>query len=74
MDWQALWLTLKLAVCTTAILFAVGLPIAWGLAGSRGRVARLIETLLTLPMILPPTVIGLYLLMALGPRADWTGF
>jgi molybdate transport system permease protein len=67
-DWQALRLTLQLAGCTTVILFVLGLPLAYWLATSRWRMRFLIEALVTLPLVLPPTVLGFYLLVALGPN------
>lgn len=66
--WQALGLTLRLAGITTVILGVVGLPLAHWLNTSRRRVAPLIETLVSLPIVLPPTVIGFYLLMAFSPQ------
>lgn len=67
MDWTALWLTLKLAVGTTAILFVVGLPLAYWLATTRSKAGPVVETLVALPIVLPPTVAGFYLLLASGP-------
>jgi molybdate transport system permease protein len=67
MDWQAIWLTLRLATLTTAILCLVGTPIAYWLATSRWRWKFLVEAVVALPLILPPTVLGFYLLVALGP-------
>jgi len=66
--WQALGLTVKLAGITTLILGVLGLPLAHWLNTSRRRVAPFIETLVALPIVLPPTVIGFYLLMALSPQ------
>jgi molybdate transport system permease protein len=66
--WQALWLTLKLAAITTLILGLIGLPLAHWLNTSRRRVAPFIETLVALPIVLPPTVIGFYLLIAFSPQ------
>lgn len=68
MDWTALRLTLLLAVSTTSILTVVGLPLAWWLANSRWRGKFLVESIVALPLVLPPTVAGFYLLLALGPR------
>ncbi len=65
--WQALGLTLELAAATTFILGVVGLPLAHWLNTSRRRIAPLIETLVALPLVLPPTVIGFYLLIAFSP-------
>ena len=65
--WQSLGLTLKLAAITTLVLGALGLPLAHWLNTTRRRVAPLVETLVTLPVVLPPTVIGFYLLVAFSP-------
>ena len=69
MDWDTLWLTLKLATATTAILFAVGLPLAYWLAMSPWPGKFLIESVVALPLVLPPTVLGFYILMASGPNS-----
>jgi molybdate transport system permease protein len=69
MDWQAIWLSLRLSICTTAILFAVGLPLAAWLAFSRRRWKFLVEAVVALPLVLPPTVLGFYILLAIGPRS-----
>ena len=66
MDWTAFWVTAKLAACTTAVLFILGLPLAYWLATSRWRGKFLIETLVALPLVLPPTVLGFYVLTATG--------
>jgi molybdate transport system permease protein len=66
--WQSLGLTLKLASVTAVLLGALGLPLAHWLNTTRWRLAPAIETLVTLPMVLPPTVIGFYLLLAFSPR------
>ena len=68
MDWTALWLTLRLATATTLILFVIGLPLAYWLATSRWRAKFLIQAVVALPIILPPTVLGFYLLIAMGPN------
>jgi molybdate transport system permease protein len=69
MDWAAIRLSLRLAVCTTAILLALGLPLAYWLAASRWRLKFLVEAVVALPLVLPATVLGFYLLMALGPSS-----
>src|SRR6187549_2343069 len=61
-------LTIELAAITTIILLAVGTPIAWWLARSRARWKELVATVVALPLVLPPTVLGFYLLVALGPN------
>jgi molybdate transport system permease protein len=68
MDLQALWLTLRLAVTTTALLLALGIPLAFWLATTRAPWRPLVEAITTLPILLPPTVLGFYLLVLLGPR------
>jgi molybdate transport system permease protein len=65
--WQALGLTVELAAVTTVILGLVGLPLAHWLNMSRSRIAPIVETLVALPIVLPPTVIGFYLLIAFSP-------
>src|SRR5580658_2663581 len=68
MDWQAFLLTLKLATVTTAILLAVAVPLSAWLVLGRGRWLAWVEALATLPLVLPPTVLGFFLLVLLGPR------
>jgi molybdate transport system permease protein len=68
MDWQALILTLKLAAATTAILLAVAVPLGALLALGRGRWLAILEAVTALPLVLPPTVLGFFLLVLLGPR------
>lgn len=68
MDWQALWLTLRLATLTTAVLLAIAVPLAALLVLGRSRWLAAIEALATLPLVLPPTVLGFFLLVLLGPR------
>jgi molybdate transport system permease protein len=68
-DWQAFWLTLELAAVVSAILFALGLPIAYWIAFSRWRWKFLVEAAVALPIVLPPTVLGFYVLLALGSRS-----
>src|SRR5262249_28541958 len=69
MDWLAIGLSLRLAVCTTLILCALGLPLAYWLAVTRWRGKFLVETVVALPLVLPPTVLGLYILLAVSPRS-----
>jgi len=66
--WQAVWLTLTLAATVTAILLALGTPIAWWLARSPARWKEAVAAVVALPLVLPPTVLGFYLLLALGPN------
>ena len=68
-DWQTFVLTLELALTVSAILLALGLPIAYWIAFSRWRWKFLMEALVALPIVLPPTVLGFYVLVALGPRS-----
>jgi molybdate transport system permease protein len=68
MDIQALWLTLRLAAVTTAILLLVAIPLAFWIVSTRSRLRPLVEALTTLPILLPPTVLGFYLLVLLGER------
>lgn len=68
MDWQALALTLRLAAATTALLLLIAIPLAWWIVVTRSRLRVLIEAVTTLPLLLPPTVLGFYLLVLLGPR------
>jgi len=67
-DWSAIRLTLVLASLTTALLLLIGTPIAWWLARSRSFLKRPISAVVTLPMVLPPTVLGFYLLVLMGPE------
>jgi len=67
-DFGAIWLTLKLASLTTLILLLVGTPIAWWLARTRSWLRGPVGAVVALPLVLPPTVIGFYLLLALGPH------
>jgi molybdate transport system permease protein len=80
MDWQAIFLTVRLAALVSAILLAISLPLAHWLTFSRRRWTFLIESVVALPLVLPPTVLGFYLLMAMGSRSPvgrwwsaWTG-
>ena len=67
-DMQALWLTLQVASLTTVILLLLGTPLAWWLVRSRSWVTRPVAAIIALPLVLPPTVLGFYLLVALGPH------
>ncbi|HEV3201081.1 MAG TPA: molybdate ABC transporter permease subunit [Bryobacteraceae bacterium] len=69
MDWQAIGLSVRLSVSTTLILLAVGLPLAYWLTFSRARWKFLVEAVVALPLVLPPTVLGFYVLLAIGPRS-----
>ena len=67
MDFEALWLTVRLAVGTTAILLVVALPLAWWIASGHGAARALVQSVVALPLVLPPTVLGFYLLIMMGP-------
>lgn len=73
-DLIALFITLKLALLTTLILLIIGTPLAWWLTHTRWRYKFLLEALIALPLVLPPTVLGFYLLIALGPHGPLGGF
>src|SRR5215469_1928948 len=68
-DWQTLWLTLELAFVVSVLLQMIGLPISYWIAFSRWRWKFLVEALVGMPIVLPPTVLGFYVLVALGPRS-----
>jgi len=67
MEWPALWLTLRLAGITAILLLLLGTPIAWWLARTRFRFKSVVEAMVALPLVLPPTVLGFYLLLLLAP-------
>ena len=80
MEWQPLILTFKLAAVTTAILLFIGLPVGYWLAYSRSKLKPVAEALISMPLVLPPTVLGFYLLVAFSPANafgqwlnDWLG-
>ena len=66
MIWESLWLTLKLALITTLLLFVIGTPLAYWLSATKNKTKPVWETLVSMPLILPPTVLGFYLLIAFG--------
>ncbi|QPJ61026.1 MAG: molybdate ABC transporter permease subunit [Candidatus Nitronauta litoralis] len=66
LDWQPVFITLKLAAVTVLLLLAVGTPVAWWLAHTKKKWRILVEAVVALPLVLPPTVLGFYLLIALG--------
>jgi molybdate transport system permease protein len=68
LDWDPLWITLRLAGVSTVLLTLVGTPMAWWLAHTRSRARPAVEAAVALPLVLPPTVLGFYLLLALGPE------
>jgi len=65
---EALWLSMKLATSVAVILLVIGTPLAYGLAFSNWRGKFLLESIVALPLVLPPTVLGFYALVAMGPR------
>ena len=67
-DLGPLWLTIKLAAATTLLLLVIGTPLAWWLANTRAKIKPAVEALTALPIVLPPTVIGFYLLIAFSPN------
>ncbi len=71
-DMQPLWLTFQLASVTTSILLAIGVPFAWWLANTRIRIKPAIEAMVSMPLVLPPSVLGFYLLLAFSPE-HWFG-
>ncbi|WP_454804472.1 molybdate ABC transporter permease subunit [Mucilaginibacter phyllosphaerae] len=68
MDLSPIWLTLKLAAITTLILLVIGVPLAWWLSKKRSLVKIVIEAVITMPLVLPPSVLGFYLLLAFSPQ------
>ena len=70
---MALWVTLQLAGITTIILLIIGTPLAWWLARSQFRYKVMVEAIVALPLVLPPTVLGFYLLITLGPQGPVGG-
>lgn len=69
LDWQPIWLTLRLASVTTLLLLLIGVPLASWLALSRFRLKPVVESLVSLPLVLPPSVVGFYLLLAFSPTS-----
>jgi len=67
-DWQPVFLTIRLAGLTTLLLLLIGTPVAWWLARTRAWYKQVIASVVALPLVLPPTVIGFYLLLLLGPN------
>lgn len=67
-DWGAIWLTVKLASVVTLLLLLFGTPVAWWLAQTRSRLKSAVVALVALPLVLPPSVLGFYLLVSMGPH------
>ena len=74
LDLSALWVSLQLATTTVIVLLLIGTPLAWWLAHTRSRIRPIIEALVALPIVLPPTVLGFYLLITLGPYGPFGRF
>jgi molybdate transport system permease protein len=72
MDWQPLWLTFKLAIITSSILFVIALPLAYWLAFAKFKGRGFVEAIIGMPLVLPPSVLGFYLLLAFSPTY-WFG-
>lgn len=70
-DLSALWITIQLAATTVMVLLLIGTPLAWWLASTRSRLRPIVEAIVALPIVLPPTVLGFYLLIALGPSGPF---
>ena len=68
LDYQPIILTLQLAAVTVLVLLVIGIPISWWLAHTRTRFRPVFEAIVALPLVLPPTVLGFYLLIILGPH------
>jgi len=66
-DWSAIWLSVRLAVATTLVLLAIGVPLAYWIVFSPRRWKFIVESIVALPLVLPPTVLGFYVLVAIGP-------
>lgn len=73
-DWIAVGLTVKLAAVTTAVLLIIGTPLAWWIARTRSWIKQPVAALVALPLVLPPTVLGFYLLLLLGPSGSVGAF
>lgn len=73
-DLAPLWLTLQLAAVTTALLLVLGTPLAWWLSQTRSRLKPVIEAITALPLVLPPTVLGFYLLIVMSPRSPFGAY
>ncbi|HZE86360.1 MAG TPA: molybdate ABC transporter permease subunit [Puia sp.] len=73
-EWEPLWLSLRLSLVTTAILLLIALPLACWLAYSRMRIKTVVESLVSLPLVLPPSVLGFYLLLAFSPANTFGKF
>ena len=70
LDWTPIILTLQLALTTTVILFVISIPLAYWMSSTKSRIKPIIEALISLPLVLPPTVLGFYLLIAFSPESS----
>ncbi|MGV6813274.1 MAG: molybdate ABC transporter permease subunit [Brevirhabdus sp.] len=73
-DFDPIWLTIRLAATTAALLIVLAMPLAWWLANTRARIKPFVEALTALPLVLPPTVLGFYLLVLFSPNAPIGAF
>jgi molybdate transport system permease protein len=73
-DLEAAWVTLRLALMTTVVLLAIGTPLAWWLHRTKNRMRFVVDALVALPLVLPPTVLGFYLLLLLAPSGPVSRF
>jgi len=73
-DLAPLWLSLRLALVTTVVLLVIGTPLAWWLAGTKSRLKPVLEAITALPLVLPPTVLGFYLLILFSTNTGFGGF
>jgi len=69
LDWSPIILTLQLALITTVILLVISIPLAYWMANTKSRIKSIIEAIVSLPLVLPPTVLGFYLLIAFSPES-----
>ena len=74
MDLAPLWLSARLALTTTVLLIVFGAPLAWWLSQTRSRMQPVVQAIVAMPIVLPPTVLGFYLLLLLGPNGTIGGF
>jgi molybdate transport system permease protein len=74
MDWSPIWLSIKLATITTLLLLLIGLPLAYWLSKGRRLFRVILEAFITMPLVLPPSVLGFYLLLAFSPQHGFGGW
>ncbi len=73
-EWQAINLSLRLALCTTLVLLIIAVPLGWWLSQTKSSLKVIIEAIVTLPLVLPPTVLGFYLLILFAPQSPFGGW